>query len=171
MSSKKCSTISDISSKKIRKKIKEIKKDMNDNIVTYNRSISLNDNYNKWTWEYIKVCIVVVVFIFFILLFYKLQLFIVVYLLFTILICLLLVMFSNLHRHDSTNFDEINQGTYQMMSNESVTKYNTAVLEKSVKEPVPYCIGSKCCDTGTVWNDVESKCKVDVTACPSNSLS
>lgn len=158
------SSIADISSKKIRKKIKKIKKDIGDNVATYNRSIFLNNNYNKWTWEYIKVCIVFVGFAFFIILFYKLQLFIIVYILFFILIVMLLLMFSNLHRHDGTNFDEINQSTYKMISGESVKKYNETVLEKSANkanEPVAYCIGSKCCAIGTEWDVVEAKCVRD----------
>jgi hypothetical protein len=162
MSLKHCSSSSSsITSKKIRKKIKRIKKDINDNATSYNRSIFMNNNYNKWTWEYIKVLIVFIVFLSGILFFYKLQFFIIAYSLFGILVLVLLFMFSNLNRHDSVNFDEINQNTYKMMSNESVNKYNTTILQnvdKVTKEPVAYCTGSSCCDTGTTWDIVKSKC-------------
>jgi hypothetical protein len=73
-------------------------------------------------------------------------------------------MFSNLHKHDGLNFDEINQSSYHMISNESVNKSNakkwtgSTTTKNSINEPVAYCIGSQCCDNGTEWDVEKLKC-------------
>lgn len=145
--------------KQIRKKILDIERDISDNVITYNRSIMLNNNFNRWTWEYIKILLVFLGFLFVVVFFYKLQLFIIVYIITVIGSFSLLLLFSNISNRDDNNFDEINSNRYTMISNQNISKMNDEVLNKNIPtEPVPYCIGSKCCFTGTVWDSKEAKC-------------
>jgi hypothetical protein len=71
-----------------------------------------------------------------------------------------------LRRND--NYDEYTWPTAPTTEadvNLANTQTNTSFLDVSGVD-VPFCYGSKCCSTGTVWDDKSYTCIVDTNATP-----
>jgi hypothetical protein len=83
-------------------------------------------------------------------------------------IFLIIKVIIDMYLRRNDNYDEYTwpvAPTTEADVNLANTQTNTSFLDVSGAD-VPFCYGSKCCSTGTVWDDTSYTCIVDTNATP-----
>jgi hypothetical protein len=143
----------------LKTKLSQLNNDIDDDRVSHNRAITLNDTYTKATMEYLNIFAVLLVSTTCAYFFFRINLISMMLIVIIIACVVLIILFSKIQKRDNIYYDEIDPefAPPEKIGAAAAASKTSEVKTESKVAPLSYC-GCQCCSAGTVWNATSKTC-------------
>lgn len=139
----------------LKTKLSQLNNAIDDDRVSHNRAITLNDTYMKATMEYLKIFAVFLVSTLCAYFFFRINLVSMMLIVIIIACVVLILLFSKIQKRDNIYYDQIDP---EFGPPEKIDAAAAASIPPAAKAvPASYC-GCQCCSAGTVWSATTKTC-------------